>query len=162
MGLDADETVLERLKEATHSDAEISELVAFGQIVFRTLRIAKKDQYHQGHRHVYDHVTNLIRGSVLCEVDDCKPKIYHAPMQITISADKWHKFTAMTDDVVYQCVYHQKVRDDVYGAANSPYGMAPWTDEEIKQKLKLMDTPCSHCDCDKKVEDDVQPEDREP
>jgi hypothetical protein len=84
----------------------------------------------------------------MAEVEDCEPKVFHAPTQITIDADKWHKFTALTDDVFYQCVYRQPTREDLYTSENSPYGEAPFTADELIEKLKLVDNPCAHCACD--------------
>lgn len=159
MGFDAPEEIIAKVREAIKTEAEISSLMAYGGIAVRTLKIAKKNQYHQGHRHNYDHLTNLVRGSVLCEVDDCPPRIYDAvdgPVQITIDAEKWHKFTALEDDVIYQCVYRQPDRVDLYDASNSPYGYAPFTKEELLERIACMDNPCAHCDCE--GNDDVQSE----
>lgn len=162
-GYAASDEILAQIKSAIKTEAEISTLMAFGGIAVRTLKIAKKHQYHQGHRHNYDHLTNLVRGSVLCEVDDCEPMIFDAkngPVQITIDADKWHKFTALEDDVIYQCVYSQPDRIDVYDADNSPYGYAPFTKEELLERIKGMDNPCAHCSCEE-GDDDVRPAKKE-
>lgn len=148
-GIDVDDKTIETLKVLSHSDADISLLMAYGGIAVRTLRIAVKGGYHQGHRHNYDHLTNVVKGSVLCEVDGARPKVYTAPCQITIAAEHWHKFTAMEDDVIYQCVYRQPDREDLYTDANSPYDLAPFTHEELIERLKTVDNPCAHCDCDK-------------
>lgn len=137
-----------RLKQATHSDAKISTMMAYGGIAIRTLTLHHAGQYHQGHRHNYDHVTNLVQGSVICEVDGCEPKLYVAPCQITIGADHWHKFTAVSDDVLYQCIYRQPDREDLYSFEHSPYGEAPFTPEELVAKLKVSANPCAHCDCE--------------
>lgn len=147
-GISVTDEILEKVKVASHTDAKISQLVAYGGIAVRTLHLEKANQYHQGHRHNYDHMTNLVRGSVLCEVDDAAPKVYKAPMQVAIAADKWHKFTALEDDTIYQCIYRQPEREDLFTAANSPYNLAPFTAEELVEKLKLVDNPCAHCDCD--------------
>jgi hypothetical protein len=148
VGIEVDDAILDQLKEIAHTDAVFSPLVAYGGIAFRTLRLEAKGNYHQGHRHNYDHITNLIKGSVLCEVDGAKPKAYYAPCQITIAADHWHKFTALEDDVVYQCVYRQPSREDLYTMENSPYNLAPFTADELIERLKFVDNPCSHCSCD--------------
>jgi hypothetical protein len=147
-GVEITDDVLKQITVLSHSDAGVSQLVAYGGIAFRTLEIKNKGGYHQGHRHNYDHMTNLIQGSVLCEVDGAPPKRYDAPCQITIAADHWHKFTALTDGVVYQCVYRQVDREDLYTAENSPYGIAPFTQEELLEKLNTIDNPCAHCSCE--------------
>lgn len=148
-GIEIDDRVIAQIQQLAHTDAVISTLVAFGGIAIRTLRIAKLGGFHQGHRHNYDHMTNLVHGSVLCEVDNTPPKRYDAPAQITIAADHWHKFTALTDDVIYQCVYRQPDREDLYTIENSPYNVAPFTPQELVEKLKTIDNPCAHCACDK-------------
>ena len=71
-----------------------------------------------------DHVTLLAVGSVLVEMDGHEPKEFHAPTFIVIDKDHKHKFTALTDGVVYYCVF--AVRDidgevsDLYSEDNSP------------------------------------------
>lgn len=133
-----------------HSDAMIEEAGAFGGIFIRTLTLENKGDYHQGHRHNYDHWTNLVQGAVRCEVDGQEPMEFRAPSRITIRADDWHKFTALEDHTIYQCIYRQQEREDLYTEAASPYGEAPFTREELEKRLKCIDSPCAHCACDDK------------
>lgn len=143
---------LENIKKLGATQAHISELRAYGGVVFRTLTLKKKYDRHQGHRHHFDHMTNLISGEVLCEVDGCEPTKFKAPAMITVAADKWHSFTALRNNTVYQCIFKQvdkngkEWRDDIFTNENSPYGNAPYTKEELDEKLKLLDNPCAGCD----------------
>lgn len=150
-GIPADPEIKKLKAKLIHTDAEVSTLVAFGGIAFRTLTLKKKGDFHQGHRHHYDHITNVVRGRVLCEVDGGTPKVYKVGDQITIRKDDWHKFTAMEDDTMYQCVYRQPDSEimDVYTGENSPYGEVPYTPQEIEERIKSMKNPCAHCDCER-------------
>ena len=50
--------------DLVHTDVSHSCEIAleFGGLIFRELRIAKSGGRHQGHRHMYDHVTLLVKG----------------------------------------------------------------------------------------------------
>ncbi len=86
----------------------------------------------EGHQHKYDHVTYLIRGKVLRQIKETKDSefiehIFQAPCSMLIRANCFHKFTALTDDVIAECVY--AIRDSNTGNVISnwdgsagPYG----------------------------------------
>ena len=78
---------------------------AFGGLLIREMRLEKAGQFHQGHRHAFDHVTMLFKGRVLCERLGKPSKIYEAPAAIEIPAAEWHKFTALQDECLYYCVF---------------------------------------------------------
>jgi hypothetical protein len=110
----------------SHKDmSDIEQMGFFGNIWVRSHYFAKAgDTNGEGHRHHFDHVTLLAVGSVLVEMDDHEPKEFHGPTFIVIDKDHKHKFTALTDGVVYYCVF--AVRDidgevsDLYSEDNSP------------------------------------------
>lgn len=64
-----------------------------------------------GHTHNFDHITLLATGSILVEVEGFEPKEFIAPTFITIDKNHCHKFTALTDEVVYYCVFAMKDMD---------------------------------------------------
>ena len=115
------------------------ELGYFGNIWVRQHYYKKAGDYHEGHKHHFDHVTLVARGSVLCEVEGCEPKEFKAPTFIVIKKDDLHKFTALEDDTVFYCVFALRDIDgnqtDIYSGDNSPYGAAPFTKEEVAKRL---------------------------
>jgi hypothetical protein len=83
----------------------LAELGYFGNIWVRQHTIEKAGDHRPGHEHHFDHVTFIGRGKVLVEVDGYKPKEFEAPTFVTIKKDKKHQITALTDDVLYYCVF---------------------------------------------------------
>ncbi len=55
------------------------------------------------HAHIYDHLSALMLGSVIVEVDGVKAK-WSAPALLTIRAGLVHSVTALTD-VVWACLH---------------------------------------------------------
>jgi hypothetical protein len=107
--------------------------------------LEKKGQFHQGHRHNFDHITNLIKGSVLLEMDGAEQTVYNAVAMIGISKDRWHKFTALEDEVIYQCIFKMVDKDDLNGLKNFPYGHAPFNEEELRVRMAALEDPCGDC-----------------
>jgi len=98
----------------------------FGNIWVRSHYFKNKgDTNGGGHYHHFDHVTLLAVGSVLVEVEGQSAKQFDAPTFIVIKKDLTHKFTALTDGVVYYCVYALRNSDgeltDTYDGSNTPY-----------------------------------------
>jgi hypothetical protein len=102
-----------------------------------------------GHYHHFDHVTLLAVGSIEVEVEGQSPKRFDAPTFVVIKKDHRHKITALTDGVVYYCVFALRNEDgeltDVYDGSNSPYsgfGLDLVVEEKnkeidlLKQKLR--------------------------
>lgn len=113
--------------------SDVNQLGYFGNIWVRSHYFHKAGDHNDGgHKHHHDHVTLLAVGSVLVEVDGFEPKEFHAPTFITIKKEHHHKFTALTDGVVYYCVF--ALRDvngevtEIYSGDNSPYIR---TDDEV-------------------------------
>jgi hypothetical protein len=90
--------------------ASVGEMGLFGNVWVRSHYLHKAGFTNGGgHKHDFDHVTLLAVGSVLVEVEGFEPKKFVAPTFITIDKNHQHKFTALTDGVVYYCVF--AVRD---------------------------------------------------
>lgn len=81
------------------------ELGYFGNIWVRQNVIKKTNDTLGGHKHNFDHVTLLVNGEVKIEIDGHEPKTFVAPTFIVIRKDYEHKITALTDDVLYYCVF---------------------------------------------------------
>lgn len=125
------------------NESDMHQMGCFGNIWVRSHQFAKAgDTNGGGHYHNFDHVTLLAVGSVLVEVEGHEPKEFHAPTFIVIDKNHKHKFTALTDGVVYYCVFALRDKDgevtDMYSGDNSPYSRL--SDEEFeKQRLNSFD-----------------------
>ena len=101
------------------------ELGYFGNIWVRQNSIDKAGDSFPGHEHHFDHVTLLVQGKVLVEVDGYEPKEFQAPTFIVIKKDKQHKITSLTDNVLYYCVFALRDKDgevleEVFGDEHNP------------------------------------------
>ena len=114
----------EQLKDDT-----IQEVMGyFGNIWVKSHILKNKgDTNGGGHKHHFDHVTLLIRGSVEVQIPDCPSKIFTAPTFIVIKKDNEHKFTALEDDTIFYCVFAlrdidgQVIDGDIIDEKNTPY-----------------------------------------
>jgi len=130
--------------------SDVNHLGYFGNIWVRSHNFAKSgDTNGGGHYHNFDHVTLLAVGSVEVEVEGHEPKRFDAPNFIVIEKDKKHKFTALTDGVVYYCVFALRDIDgeitNVYSGDNTPYNIKT-DDEWQKEQLKKLDNNTTHED----------------
>ena len=117
------------------------ELGFFGNIWVRQNILEKKGNETQGHYHLFDHVSLLAQGSVLVEIDGIKSKQFDAPTFIVIKKEFSHKFIAMTDNVLWYCVF--AIRDidgdisDIIPDTNSPFFINSVGDSYWQQRYKL-------------------------
>jgi quercetin dioxygenase-like cupin family protein len=91
------------------------ELSILGPIGYRPFHLEKTCQENAGHQHNYDHVTYLLKGKVRVTYkyeQDGKEvtgeREYEAPDRILVKADVHHTIKALTDDVVYDCVFSHR------------------------------------------------------
>ncbi len=103
----------------------------YGNIFRRQMVLNKIGTQFEGHVHHYDHVTYLIRGKVLRQIKetpDSEPieHIFEAPSAMLIRADCYHKFTALSEDVIAECVY--ALRNSKTGEITEKWdgGMGPY------------------------------------
>jgi hypothetical protein len=124
------------------SNNNYDELGYFGNIWVRA-NILKKagDTNGGGHKHHFDHVSLLVRGSVRLDVDGYPSKVFTAPRFIVVKKELKHRFTALEDDTVYYCVFALRDVDgnvtDIYSGDNSPYGSID--DEDVIKNLKVLE-----------------------
>lgn len=82
----------------------------------------------KGHKHHFDHISILSKGTVEVSVNGAENKVFTAPCFIVIKKDHNHVFKALTDDVFWFCVFALRDIDgnttDIYSGDNSPYGRA--------------------------------------
>jgi quercetin dioxygenase-like cupin family protein len=106
----------------------MTELGYFGNIWVRQNYFSKAGEVHPGHKHHFDHVTLLAKGSVQVKVEDHPPKVFEAPTFIIIKKEHSHEITALEDDTLWYCVFALRDADgevtDIYSGDNSPYSSA--------------------------------------
>lgn len=111
------------------------ELGFFGNIWVRQNRIEKAGEFHDGHKHHFDHVSLLTKGSVEVKVEGYPPKTFSAPTFIVIRKELHHQFIALEDDVNWYCVFALRDLDgeviEVYGDKHNPLS-ASMLDENDK------------------------------
>jgi len=101
------------------------ELGYFGNIWVRQNMLAKAGGGDDGHKHYFDHVTLLVKGDVQVEVEGHPAKEFKSPTFIVIDKDHEHKITALTDDVLYYCVFALRgmdgeVMDEMFEDKHNP------------------------------------------
>jgi quercetin dioxygenase-like cupin family protein len=135
------------LKTLTQTDIKCGHLCQFGGLTIRELTLEKAGHSHQGHKHVFDHITLVWKGGVICQVDNEAPVTYRAPAMIQIAADKWHKFTALEDDVHYFCMFAvQEPPKDLNKYRTQSAAEEPITLADIKVRFQSKkESGCSGC-----------------
>jgi len=109
---DAETNIMKSMTRNHMDMSDINQMGYFGNIWVRSHTFAKAgDTNGGGHKHNFDHVTLLAVGSVLVEVDGQETKEFHGPTFIVIDKDHRHKFTALSDGVVYYCVFAMRDLD---------------------------------------------------
>ena len=84
---------------------KLVEMGYFGNIWVRQNQLEHSGESFDGHKHFFDHVTLLVKGTVRVEVEGKEAKEFTAPTFIVVRKDHEHKMTAVTDDVLYYCVF---------------------------------------------------------
>ena len=101
----------------------------FGNIWVKQFAFNKIGQYSLGHKHDFDHVTLLVQGKVLVEVEGFEPKEFVGPTFIVIKKEHRHKFTALSDACIWYCIFALRDLDgnvvnsveEFYSSRNNPY-----------------------------------------
>lgn len=114
----------------------------FGNIWVRSNFLAKQGESNGGgHRHNFDHISLLVQGKILVEVDGYEPKEFTAPTFIMVKKQHKHKITALADNTAWFCVFALRDVDgdvtNIYSGDNSPYGVAADDEETIAKLQKL-------------------------
>jgi len=119
-----------------------AELGYFGNIWVRQNTIEKAGESFPGHKHKFDHVTLLVKGSIEVEVEGHAPKQFVAPTFVIIRKEHEHKVTSLTDDVIYYCVFALRnldgeVIEDMVGVEVDPMSAAPVPKDYWDKKEKV-------------------------
>jgi hypothetical protein len=130
--------------------SDFHDMGVFGNVWIRAHKYDNKGDTHPGHLHHFDHVTIVMTGGVLCEVEGEEPKEFWAPTFIVIAKDKRHKFTALADKTTYYCVFALRDKEgqvtDVYTGDHSPYGGRHQTRAEVEAELAPTCIACNGCE----------------
>ena len=123
--LDEETNKVLKIQRSHNGLSDVDQMGYFGNIWVRSHTFTKAgDTNGEGHKHNFDHVTLLAVGSVLVEIEGYEPKRFDGPTFIVIDKDHKHKFTALTDDVVYYCVFAVRDLDgevsNIVADVNSP------------------------------------------
>lgn len=119
----------DRAREST-STSETDELGYFGNIWVRKHYLPKKGDKIEGHKHYFDHVSLLVRGSVSVQIPGDVKKVFKAPTFVVIRKETEHAIISEEDDTVWFCVF--AIRDlngevlegeeNIVSAINDPSG----------------------------------------
>lgn len=117
------------------------ELGYIGNVWVRQNVLEKAGDESQGHKHLFDHVTLLAKGTVDVSIEGHKPHRFAAPTFISIKKEHAHKFKAVTDDVLWYCVF--AIRDidgevtDIVPETSLPYFVANVANDYWEKKKQL-------------------------
>lgn len=89
------------------SNAHLFQNGSIGQFHIRAMRLGKGET-HDGHDHVTDHISNIIKGPVRIDwykiyTGERGSVIIEEPCKVLIKAETWHQFTALGDEAVWEC-----------------------------------------------------------
>lgn len=91
----------------------------------RQMHFQKAGDLERGHRHQFDHLTLLAKGSLRVTVNG-KTTDFTAPHMIYIHAKHEHELVALEDDTVAYCIHALRDRnkiDDILDPASIPAGV---------------------------------------
>lgn len=81
----------------------------YGNLWIRPINFPQAGSVLKGHKHNYDHVTWLSRGSVVVRYQsqdgETGQRIFRAPYPILIKKDVVHEITALEPDTIADCIY---------------------------------------------------------
>jgi hypothetical protein len=80
-----------------------------------------------GHKHQFDHLTLLAKGSLKVTIEG-KDTVFKAPHMIFIQKDKFHELVAIEEDTVAYCIHALRNQDgsgDILDPAMIPEGAYP-------------------------------------
>lgn len=115
----------------------------YAGMFWRVHTFAKANDTHQGHQHVIDHATVIIRGGVRVYVDEKLIGEFYAPAVLEIDREKFHRLIALEDNTCYACIFATKEIDETKNTSL-------WSKEERMNFYKK--TLCADCTGCSKIE----------
>jgi quercetin dioxygenase-like cupin family protein len=95
----------------------------------RQMHFKKAGDIENGHKHEFDHLTLLAKGSLRVYVEGQTTE-FKAPHMIYIHKDKNHELTALEDDTVAYCIHALRDKNgtgDILDPTMIPNGIDPLT-----------------------------------
>jgi hypothetical protein len=91
-------------------------LIALSNIFSRMMFFKNKGDIEHGHKHSFDHATQVSYGSILVETlnevgEPTSSKIFKAPTMVYINKDLYHRITSLEDNTVCSCIHAIKTSD---------------------------------------------------
>ena len=91
-------------------------IIALSNIFSRMMFFKNKGDTENGHKHTFDHATQVSHGSVLVEVLDdtgnvTSSRVFESPTMVFIDKDKYHRLIALEDQTVCSCIHAIKTTD---------------------------------------------------
>ena len=128
----------------TESVSKIVEHGFYGNMFWREHYFYKKGDIHKGHTHILDHVTVILKGSVLVKVGDNEPYEASAPSILEIPKEVLHEFVALEDETIYMCIFATKEYEETL--AGDVKDLSEEQKEElIKMIAKNLCNDCEGC-----------------
>jgi hypothetical protein len=92
-------------------------IIALSNIFSRMMFFKNKGDIENGHKHTFNHATQVSHGSVLVEtLDDegriTSSRVFEAPNMVFIDKDKYHRIIALEDQTVCSCIHAIKTVDE--------------------------------------------------
>lgn len=90
----------------------------------RQMHFIKAGDVEYGHKHNFDHMTLLAKGSLRVRIKDSDTD-FIAPTIIYIAAEHFHELTALSDDTVAYCIHGLRdlnKSDDILDPSMIPKG----------------------------------------
>lgn len=125
------------------SDTPKIKLGCVANLFSRQMHFQKAGDLEHGHRHQFDHLTLLAKGSLRVTVNG-KTTDFTAPHMIYIRAEHEHELVALEDDTVAYCIHALRNGngiDDIVDPASVPAGVSPRDLVSFAQSLTVHDGP---------------------
>lgn len=97
--------------------APVTDLKIVDNVFVKMHRFIKENDTHEGHAHVFDHVTLLATGKVLMKHDHGQQE-FTAPHLIVTPKGVTHQFIALEPNTVFCCIHAIRDGDDVEDIAH--------------------------------------------
>jgi quercetin dioxygenase-like cupin family protein len=104
-----------------------SQLSLISNVWIKLMTFEKTGDVNEGHKHVFDHATLLVKGKVEVDVEGEK-SVFDAPHIIFIAKERIHTITALEDGTVAACIHAIRDGDrieDIVDPAMIPTGVNP-------------------------------------
>lgn len=94
---------------------EMKKTFVLGNIFIRPMPLPKAGMVVNGHKHNFDHATQVLRGSILVKAKRPDGTVierrFDAPDYFLVRADTEHEITALADNTLAWCVFSNRMPD---------------------------------------------------